>query len=71
MKNKLSSLNIENIKLIIMKLSLENKLFILALVFGGAWFAGMFLNINSNYIDAMRTIVTLIIGAFIGAYKRK
>ena len=54
-----------------MKLNLESKLFILALIFGIAWLLGMFFNINPNYIDAMRTIVTLIIGTFIGAYRRK
>ena len=35
-----------------MKLTLESKLFILALIFGIAWLIGMFADINQNYVDA-------------------
>ena len=54
-----------------MKFTLESKLFILALFFSIAWIAGMFFSqIKTEYLDAIRTILTLIVGAFIGAYKK-
>jgi len=54
-----------------MKFELEEKLFVLAIIFGAAWLLGMFLKIESLYIQQIQNIVLLIIGAFLAAYKER
>ena len=54
-----------------MRFDLEDKLFVLAVLFGVAWLVSMFMEINPVYIDSIKNVVVLIVGAFLVAYKKK
>jgi len=67
----MSDLNIDKFKNFIMKLNLESKLFILAVIFGMAWIYGMITKLDATYIDSIKSMVFLIIGAFLTRYSGK
>jgi len=69
-KPKINTLNKDKLRIFIMALGLEDKLFIVTIIVLVLWAYSANTNPNASFTDALKSLLFLIIGAFLTRYTK-